>query len=237
MIAAGCNGGGGKKATTTSAPSSSQPSSTSTAPSTTGRSTTSTVAPLDPAKAAKATAAVLQPTDFPAGWQAKPEEERLDHETTWQDLTRCLGAPDSARGLGSAVSPTFNHGLATQVTSAVEYLPPGAVSGFAAAFSGPKLTACAQEAFTSDVKRNAPPDAQIGTVGVAPLAFEKLGQLTVASRVTAMLDLGGLKITIFQDLTYVFKGDAVARVTFLNPGGPFDPALQKALVEKVAGRA
>lgn len=236
VILAGCTGGDGKKATTTSAPTSSQASTTS-APSTTEASTTtSTAAPLDPAKAAKAKEAVLQPGDFPAGWQAKPDDERLDHETTWQDLTRCLGTADTARGLGSAVSPTFTHGVATQVTSAVEYLAAGSAPSIATTIAGPKYTACAKEAFTADVKRNAPPGATFGTIDIAPLDFEKLGQLTVAARATAMLDLGGLKITIFQDLTYVFKGDAVSRVTFLNPGGPFEPNLQKLLVEKVSGR-
>lgn len=233
---AGCTGGSGKKATTTSAPPSSQAASTSAPSTSAASSTTSTAAPLDPAKAAKAKDAVLQPADFPAGWQAKPDEERLDHETTWQDLTRCLGTADTARGLGSAVSPTYTHGMATQVTSAVEYLAPASAPGIAAALAGPKYTACAKEAFTADIKRNAPPEATLGTIEVAPLDFEKLGQLTVAARATAMLDLGGLKITIFQDLTYVLKGDAVSRVTFLNPGGPFEPNLQKLLVEKVSGR-
>ena len=63
LALAGCSGGKGNISagtTVTSAP----PQTTSTAPPTT-----------DPAKVAKATAAVLQPGDFPAGWTAQPPDD------------------------------------------------------------------------------------------------------------------------------------------------------------------
>jgi len=195
-------------------------------------STSTSGAPSDPAKAAKAKAAVLQPSDFPDGWQPG---DPLDHETTWSDLTRCLGVEDSGQGLGRAVSPTFQRGPVSQVTSAVEYVPATSAPGLATAFAGPKLTACATEALIADVKRNAPEGSTVGAVEVGPLEFPKQGQLTASFRATTMLDLG-FKIGVTQDFVFVLKGEAVARVSFLGAGQPFDAALQRTFVEKVVGR-
>jgi len=166
----------------------------------------------------------------------KAEGDRLDHETTWRDLTRCLGVEDSGQGLAKAESPAFGLGVGTQVNSAVEYLPAANVQDLATAFAAPKLTDCAKQAFSADVKRNAPEGATVGAVDVVPLEFAKLGQKASAFRATTKLDLG-FPIDIYQDFVFVFKADSVSRVSFLNPGAPFQPELQRALVEAVVGRA
>jgi hypothetical protein len=204
---------------------------------TTSVASTTTAQPQDPAKAAKAKAAVLQPGDFPAGWAAKPEDERLDHETTWRELTRCLGSEDSGQGVASALSPSFARGPATQVTSAVEYLSASSAAALATAFGGPKLASCAEQAFVADVKRNAPEGSTPGAVQVAPLDVPKLGQLTSAFRASTPLDMGGFEIKITQDFVIVFKDDSVSRVSFLGAGQPFNTELQNSLVGKVVGRA
>lgn len=198
---------------------------------------TATTAAQDTAKTASAKAAVVQLTDLPAGFKEQLPEDGLDQEATFQALTTCLGV--SARGVGSASSPTYVRGIATQVASTVEYVPMPAVQAMAMAFAGSdKLTSCSKEAFTADVKRNAPEGATPGPVEVAPLEFPQLGQLTSASRTTTTMQLpGGPAIPITQDLIIVFKGEAVSRLTFLNPGAPFPADLQRALVEKVVSRA
>lgn len=235
LATGGCGENGETAATsTTKAPSIPMPT---TAAATTS-SSAGAVAPKDPALAAKAKAAVLQPTDFPAGWQPKPADEQLEHETTWQELTRCLGVEDAGQGQASATSPTFGRGVGTQVTSSVEYLPTASAQSIAMAFAGPKFTACAKEALTAGVKRNAPPGAKLGTVEVAPLDFPKLGLLTSATRATTTIEgLAPMPVPVFQDFVFVFKGEAVSRFTFLNPGAPFQADLQPALAEKVVGRS
>lgn len=218
--------------TTTKAPSIPRPTT-----STTAATTSTSAAPKDPALAAKATAAVLQPADFPAGWRPKPADQQLEQETTWQELTRCLGVEDSGQGQARATSPTFGTGQATQVVSTVEYLPTASAQAVAMAFAGPKFVACAKEALTAGVKRGAPAGATVGAVEVAPLGFPKLGLLTSASRATTEIDMGPVKIPIFQDFVFVFKGEAVSRFTYLNPGAPFRADLQPTLAEKVVARS
>ena len=232
VVAAGCGDDGETAATsTTKAPSIPMP--TTAAP-----TTAAAAAPKDPALAAKAKAAVLQPSDFPAGWQPKPPNEQLEHETTWQELTRCLGVEDSGQGQASATSPTFGQGVGTQVTSSVEYLPVASAQSIAMAFAGPKFTTCAKEALAAGMKRNAPPGATLGAVEVAPLDFPKLGLLTSATRATSTIEgLAPMPIPVFQDFVFVFKGEAVSRFTFLSPGAPFQADLQRTLAEKVVGRS
>jgi hypothetical protein len=236
LLVGACEGGGGSDSTTTSIPSSTTSPSTTASSSSTSAATSTSVAPQDPARAEKAKAAVLQPNDFPTGWAPKPEDERLDHETTWRELTRCLGEEDSGQGLAVAVSPTFGRGPATQVTSAVEYLPGPTAQALAAAFGGPKMTECAKAAFTADVKRNAPPDATVGPVEVAPFNFALLGQATSSTRATTTIDLG-FPIRVTQDFVIVFEAESVSRVSFLAAEGPFEADLQRVLVEKVVARA
>ncbi len=224
---------GSTTASSTAPASSGPPASTPGAAATT--TTTTSLGPQDPAKLVLAKAATLQIADLGAPWQAKPEEERLDHETTWVELTACLGVPDSGQGQARAVSPTFTKGVATQATGAVELVPAGAAQRIATAFAGPKALGCAKDALTSDVRRNTPPGATIGTVEVTPGDVSGLGQLTVAYRSVTPIDLG-FPIQVFQDHVIVFKGDAVTRVTFLNPGGSIPVDEQRMIVEKVVAR-
>ncbi|MEO7518122.1 MAG: hypothetical protein ABIY58_05110 [Acidimicrobiales bacterium] len=83
--------------------------------------------------------------------------------------------------------------------------------------------------FAAAVKRNAPPDGTVAAIEVAPLDLPKLGDATSAFRATTMLDMG-IQIPVTQDFVFVFKADAVIRVSFLGAGQPFQPALQRTLV-------
>lgn len=233
LVVASCGGDGDKGATTT------VPSST--APTSTGPSTAGGDAPIppssDPARAERAKAAILQGSDLPPGWKEQEPGEGLDLEIAWADLTRCLGVERTGRPLGIATSPTYLRGLATQTRSTVEYMPEPSVQAISTALAGPKFNGCATDAFTADSKRSAPEGGVPGPVRVAPLDFVKLGQTTSATRINVEINLAELQVPVFQDLVVVLDGEKVIRMTFLNPGGPFPPELERSLVEKVVGRA
>lgn len=231
LLVTGCGGDGdkGEAATTTVPPSSTAPGSTDPTP-------TNPVS-SDPAKAEQAKAAIFQSSDLPAGWKEHDPEAGLNLETTWNDLTRCLGVDRKGQPLGIATSPTYLRGLATQARSTVEYLPAASTQPIAAALAGPRFKDCATKAFNADVKRSAPEGGVPGQVEVSSLDFPQLGQATSASRINVTINLDELEVPIFQDLIVVFDGDAVIRMMFLNPGGPFPPDLQRSLVDKAVGRA
>jgi hypothetical protein len=209
-----------------------------TATSTSVASPTTTASPTDPAATAKAQAAVLQFSDFPAGWKALTPAEGggLNLETVWQELGMCLGLP-AVRPAGVATSPTFLRGLATQARSTVEYTSQAAAGAVATALSGPKFQTCANDAFAADVKRSAPQGGVPGPVAIAPLAYPSIAAATTSSfRITVTVNLDELKVPLFQDFFVVFKGSSVVRMLFLNPGSEFPQDLERTLVDKVLGR-
>lgn len=238
-LLASCGGNGSKTAAPTT--NGAAPSTTATAggPPSSALATTTTAA-LDPAQAAKAKTAVLQAADIPAGYQEEAPEDSFDQETTFQDLSTCLGV--ATRGQGSATSATYGKPPATKFVSTVEYFASPSVQSrvqsIAAGFApGPKFDKCALEAFTADLKRNAPQGSTVSTVEVTPLDFPKLGQATSASHVMTILSIpNGPTIPISQDVIVVFKGDAISRLTFLSPGQPFPPDIERTLVGTVVDR-
>jgi hypothetical protein len=194
-------------------------------------------ASADPARKAKAEAAVLKKEDFPAGWDEHDPTQGLALELTWNDLLDCLGVEKSPdQPLGIAVSPTFLQGVGTQVRSTVEYVSEARSQELAAVLTSGDFVECATEVFTEDAARSAPEGGQPGPLTVAPLDFAPLGQSTSATRINFEMKVGDLPIPISQDLIVVFEGGTVSRFSFLNPGGPFAPNLQRTLVEAVVGR-
>lgn len=188
---------------------------------------------------ARAEAAVLALADLPAGWRAQAEEDRPDHDTTWQALADCLEIEDpSQAAVAAATSPTFVSGVATQVTSSVAYLgSEEQVQAVAAAYTGEQSLACASEALASDVERNAPPGGTVSEVQVAAFEFPDMEDAVAAYRAMARIDLGEVTVPIVMDVVTIFDGRAMSRMVFLNPGEPFPEELQRSLTEKVVGRA
>lgn len=228
VLAASCGGGDDEAddSASTTAPSATAPGATTGA---------ADQASTDPARAAKARSAILQDGDFPPGYKADPEAE-LHLEATWGDLVRCLGVDERGQPLGIATSPTYRQGLATQARSTVEYMAEPSAKALATALAGPKFKECATEAFTTDAKRSAPEGATPGPVEVTPLDFPNLAETTSATRINVTMNLAELQVPIFQDFLVFFDGEAVTRMFFLNPGGPFPPTLERSLVDKVLAR-
>jgi len=188
---------------------------------------------------AKAKAAILQQADFPAGFPAQPDDpvQGLHVERLWGDLLTCLGVP-KAQPAGIATSPTFLRGIATQGTSTVEYLAPDAIAARTGALANPKFQACSTQAFATDLDKSKPEGSTPGTVVVSRRDSPPIAGATINSwRINASVHLADLEVRLFQDFLVIFKGNAVIRLFFLNPGSDFPPDLERSLVEKVVSRA
>ena len=226
LIAGGCSSGGGasKQAGVSPVVSAGAPETTPTPPA---------------AVVEKARAAVLQPSDFPPGFQPQADApgEGLDIERLWTELVECLAVASTAKGSGLATSPTFLRGLATQARATVEYVPDSTASALGAALGGPRFQTCAKEAFGADVKRSAPEGAVPGPVAVAAATAPPVAARIFSYRINVTLDLEGLKVPLFQDFVVVLDRGAVIRMLFLNPGSEFPPDLERSLIEKVVARA
>lgn len=241
LIATGC-GGGDEATSTTVLPAE---STTSLAPPTTAAvdttlpvSTASTAAPVGGADlGAKAKAAIIQQADLPTGWKPVAEGDGgLNLELLWTELTKCLGLT-ADKPAGTATSPTYIRGLATQVRSTVEYSTEASAAGITAALNGPKFSACAKDAFQADVKRSAPEGGVPGPVTIAPFAAPPAAPQAIAYRVIADINLAELKVPITQDFFVIVSGATVVRMLFLNAGSEFPQDLEKGLIAKVVGRS
>ena len=239
LLLAGCGGGGDEAASTTVAPPVTEPATTTTEPATTTTAVVTTTAPAQPAAdlTGRAKAATLQRGDFPAGWEPVPDAETggLSIEKVWGEVTGCLGV--SSQSTGSATSPTFLRGLATQARTTVEYTSEASSTAIAAALAGPKLQGCATQAFTADAKRSAPEGGVPGPVTVAPLGGPPIAPKATALRITLSISLDELKVPLFQDFLVIFTKGALIRAFFLNAGSEFPRELERSLLDKVVGRA
>ncbi|HEV2369877.1 MAG TPA: hypothetical protein VGR90_08365, partial [Acidimicrobiales bacterium] len=116
----------------------------------------------------------------------------------------------------------------------VEYTTQSASSAIQAAIAGPKFNSCMTSAFTTDAKASAPQGATPSPVAISALTAPAVGDKASATRINVSMNLGGgLVIKLYQDFIVVFKGTAIARFFFLNPGGPFAPDLEQSLLTKV----
>lgn len=201
-------------------------------------STTPTTSETDPALAAKAKAATLQPADFPPGFEPQPEEpgQGLNIELLWTELTRCLGVTNP-RSAATGTSSTFKRGLATQGRSTVEYTTEPSATALSAALTGPKAQDCLLAAFKADLDRSKPEGSTPGPVKVTPRDVPAAGQKVLAWRINASVNLDELVVPLFQDFIVVLDGDTVVRMFFLNPGSEFPQELERTLVDKVVTRA
>lgn len=192
----------------------------------------------DAAKAAKAREAVFQQADFPTGFEPVEEVgEGLDLTIIWTDLTRCLGVEGAAADQGSATSKTYLRGLATQAQSTVEYTTTSGADAVTTAMAGPRFMDCANQAFTADLKRNAPEGATPGAVTVATRPVAQRGQKSMGWRINGKVNLAELEVPLFNDFIVIVDDTALIRVLFLNPGSEFPQELEQSLVDKVVSRA
>lgn len=243
LLAGACGGGDGETAaaTTTAAPqtSTTPAPSTTLAPTTTIPATTTTAAPAPAADlSGKAKAAVFQQADFPAGYKPHPDGDAggLNLEGLWKELLGCLGAA-TTQATGVGTSATYLRGVGTQARSTVEYTSEASASAIATALSGAKAQGCLTTAFQADVKRSAPEGGVPGPVQVASRPTPVAAPKAASFRITATIDLGELKIPIFQDFFVIFAKGAVLRAFFLNPGAEFPQELETSLLEKLLSRA
>ncbi|MDQ6728462.1 MAG: hypothetical protein M3066_20205 [Actinomycetota bacterium] len=231
LTATACGGG---KGTATPA--------TTTTPTTvdsTAGTTPTTTPGTDAALVAKAKSAVFQPGDFPAGFEAQPDDptQGLGIDTVWSELTTCLGVPSTATPAGRATSATFKMGLATQGRATVEYTTEAMATADAAALTGPKAQDCLTKAFAADVDRSKPEGATPGPVMVAPSDVTVAGKKALSWRINATVNLQDLVVPLFQDFIVIVNKGTVVRMMFLQPGSPFPQTLEHTLEEAVVSRA
>ena len=202
---------------------------------------------------ALAASAVLQLSDMPQGWQGKvhTNDDSSSSEKVGQLMADCLHVdvgllrPDSAKA--SADSQDFSSpDNKAELSSSVGVAPSVAdVQQRMAIFHKSEMPGCLEKtvgaAFAEGLAHPSdgapgPTDLKVGQPSVAPLNFPKVGDDTVAFRITTPFSLSGLNISAYIDFIVFTKGRARVLVTTLGVGAPISIDSLQELAQLVASR-
>jgi len=184
---------------------------------------------------AKARTLVFRPSDLPAGWKATPHHDDPTDKAFDDQLAACLGRPSPTTYLtATADGPDFSNGDA-EVSSQAQLVR--TVADFDAdvqAVQGPKFVPCVRRVVTKSLQQLA--GASVRSVAVAPLPVARHGEYSSGFRATIRVLVQGQPVTVYQDGILLGKGRTELTAGFSDVQQPPDPALEKALVAKLAAR-
>ena len=197
--------------------------------------TTTTTAVNVAADKAKARALVFAPSDLPAGWKATPHKADPTDKKFEDQLAACLGRPSPSTYLTArANSPDFASGDAEVSSDALLVRTIADFNADADAAQGPKFSPCVKRGLTSALRQLA--GASLQSVAVAPRPVDSDAQFSAGFRATVQLVVQGQPVTVYQDGVMLGKERIELTASFSDVQQPPDPALEKALVAKLAAK-
>lgn len=224
---------------------------TTTAPKSAGTSSSSAGDTRTPAQLAAdkklAQKASFVLSDFPDGWEAKPDDNSstADDERAVSALAGCLHIDPSFVGQSdksddSFTSPDFDAPEGDETVSSNVGVTQSAAQAAQTvqAFAQPSAPACLGSFFNAEIAASiakSPGDlqgAKIGKVTVGQVNFPTLNDRTVALRFDVPISAKGLSIDAYLDLVIIQQGRSGALLTFQDLGSPFptDDAVKYAKV-------
>ena len=224
------------------------------------RSSAATRPPTQPGEAAStaadhalAAAAVLRLADLPKGWGLRQQSSAPDVPGLQDQLAQCLGVSASLfekNRKTNVESPDFVDLTDEQVlTDEVGYLPTAAqAKQNVSVLSEPQAPACLSSAIGSfmsyelshpnTAEATLPAGVTIGQVTVASLEFPKVGDDTIAYRLSIPFNVQTNQLTFYVDLVASTKGRAGTVLLLERPLHPPDESLENqlqfAVVERLA---
>ncbi|GEM_PF-2583425 len=228
LIFAACGGGGSSKSSSTTSASATSTTAASTPGSTAG----------DAAADARAKKLVFIQADFPAGWTGTPPTpDTPEEKAATQELNACTGSSSDADKVADVKGDHFGQGSpATQVGSEAQIAKDDATyRKDVAALKGNKFQPCLQT-FLTKALAQAAGGATPTNVQVSPLTVPTFGDVTVGLRMSAGLTVSGQTVTLVIDAVAMGKNKAEVTGTFTNLSQPFDPALEKTLIDKLGAK-
>ena len=211
------------------------------ATSSTGGAASSSAADAEPPAADALQAAVLQPSDLPAGWTAQPADGNDENDAAGtKALLACVGGRDTSPDEVDEAEADFATADGSTVSSsATSYRSQQDVDDDVAIFTDPAASGCFAQAFgslgdTSDL----PPGTTVGTPQLTITPGNGGGPANVVATGTGSIPVtvSGMQITFYVDVAFITGRQTEASVGFFGIGAPVPSELQSSLVETVAGR-
>jgi hypothetical protein len=190
---------------------------------------------------ALAQSALLQPSDFPAGWTTGPRTDNARADRIRGGIADCRRyqrlvtmlrrQPEASANFlqrsASVSSTVFVLSSARAAQSTFTQLTSPGVVGCLTHFLGVVLT---QSIFI----RGAP--ARLQGVNGAPTTVTQAGDQTTAFQFVVTLTAAGLTTPVYEQVEVARVGRAITEFGFENPSTPLPPDFRDALVNAVVGR-
>jgi hypothetical protein len=182
----------------------------------------------------------LQQSDFPAGWQARPNPVTASANVTAERaLYACLASPPPEPHTTANVnSPAFVFS-AEQASSNVKLTRTAAQSqADYGVLTKPAFADCARQVLSSTLPAALPAGSSVTSSSVSSIpATAPAGDRVAASMVTVELHVQGGQTTVYADLTTIQRGRAIIGVQLIGLGQPFSTSLQQTTISNVESRA
>ena len=229
-VLAGCSSSSSKTTTSTAAGSLSSSSRTAAAsPS------------ASPASAAQLAKIVLQPGDFPQGWEPKPYEPDPNASAADAEFHKCLGVPSSdADQVAEANSDDFDQGDAEISSAAYSFRSQSAVDADVAGLHSAKAAPCLEQEMTKlFASGGLPAGATLESVSfkITPGSAGGPANVVATGAGTFKVSGSGLSVTGYLNVAFITGPLIEADVTSDNIGAPVPTSVMDPLVAAVADRA
>ena len=227
-VLAGCSSSSSKTTTSTAAGSLSSSAS----------STAAASPSASPASAAQLAKIVLQPTDFPTGWDHTPYKPDPSDSAAYAEFAKCLGAPNTDQ-VAEAHSDDFALGGARISSAAYSFRSQSTVDAYTAGLLSAKASPCFEPLGRQMLASAAPPGSTIESVSfrIGPGSVGGLPNIVATAVGNFKIKAGGKSGE--GNLTVAFiNGPLIeANVPAFSTGAPVPTSLMGSLAAAVAGRA
>jgi hypothetical protein len=187
---------------------------------------------------------VLQPSDFPAGWQHTPytSDPTTDAAGNAADaaFAKCLGVPNSETDkVAEGHSGDFDQGDAEISSDATSFRSQSVVDADVAALQGPKASPCGEQLVRQTLAGATPAGGTIESVSfkITPGSGDGPTNVVATGAGSFKISVSGNSAEGYVSITFISGPMIETDVTAFNVGAPVSASLTDSLVSAVANRA
>jgi len=229
-VLAGCSSSSSSKTTTSTAAGPLSSSSSTAAASPSG----------SPASAAQLAKIVLQPADFPVGWEHTPYKPNSADSTAAAEFAKCLGVPNSDTDpVAEAHSDDFALGEARISSPAYSFRSQSTVDAYTAGLLSAKASPCVEQLVRQQIASVVPTGGTIESVSlrIVPGSVGGLPNIVATTAGTFKVKVSGKSVGGNFTVAFINGPLIEADVSAFSVGAPVPTDLMGSLAADVAGRA
>lgn len=189
---------------------------------------------VDDADQARAEAIVLQPSDFPAGWEGAPHEEEGG-----ADVDECVELDLSDLTVtGDADSDDYSSETTFVISSASLFQTAEQAGQAFARYAREELARCIGDALAASAEAGTDEaDVEVGEASVSTLSSPAFGDRSSGYRASLTLSVEGEQAPLFVDFIFIQRERVLATIALASLLQQPSKTLREDLATKVAARA